>query len=179
VIDRKLADLFADVGIAQEDWAEAEKLLDIIGRAIVEFGSLGEMSHYSLSYSFDCEGSNGTFHWNAFLDVDKKLFTVVTTLEPRVPQERRGEVGRYVLKANMYIPLGGFFLDQQGGEVGFSHGTYFRDIEPRIAVFANVIEKAVEAFDDYVPELLQVAFGDRDGVQAALAAHKRLTPDEE
>jgi hypothetical protein len=107
------------------------------------------------------EGENG--QWACFVQVDESesycLFYSVAPLE--VPVAKRPAMAEFIARANYNIPIGGFELDFDDGEVRFKTSIDVTDDRLSVSLFRSLAINNLAMMDQFLPSLKAVIESDR------------------
>lgn len=129
----------------------------------VPFQDAPELSALRLGFT----GENGNWVCLAVADDKRKLARFYSIAPFTIPPARRAAVNEYLARVGFNMPVGGFELDLDDGEVRLKTSLPLGKAKPTQELLAGLVWPNVAAMDRYLAGLVAVAQHGMDPQQAA------------
>ena len=115
-----------------------------------------------------CATLSGVFFILAVrIDEERRRTYLYMTLDRRVPEECRQEVGQYIERANWGLLEGRFEMDWPSGEIRFTCMVDFlHHAQPRASAFRGAVGYGGAVFEQYMPGVIAIIEGGTTAVAA-------------
>lgn len=104
-------------------------------------------------------GQNGTWRCLAMVDQEREQFAFFSSLDTKVPLEKRRLAAEYLTRANYGLPLGNFELDFSDGEVRCKTSIDIEGGTLTNTMVRNIVYCNCALMDRYLPGLMKVVYG--------------------
>ena len=104
-------------------------------------------------------GRSSNWRCLAIVEEEREQFAFFSTLDTRVPEEKRRAAAEYLTRANYGLVLGNFELDFSDGEVRYRTSIDVEGGELTHTMIKNLVYSNCTIMDRYLPGLLKVVFG--------------------
>lgn len=101
-------------------------------------------------------GERGTWICNLRVDEERRHVICHTLMDLNIPPENRAAVLEYLSRANFSLPLGGFDMNIDTGEIRFKNGLESPDGSLPVSVVRAMVLTALRATERYFPGVLSV-----------------------
>lgn len=83
-----------------------------------------------------------------------------------IPEDRRAEMASFLIAANTFLPLGGFEIDPDTGQLRLRASVDFGTASPEPEMFAPLVRAVFNAAEDHLPMIDAIASGKTTAVDA-------------
>ncbi|PRQ04238.1 hypothetical protein ENSA5_09480 [Enhygromyxa salina] len=108
---------------------------------------------------------------------DAEQFLFYSVLLERAPEDRRAELGEFVIRANYGLQVGNFELDLDDGEVRFKTSIDVEGTSLDHQLWRNLVDLNLMMMGVYYDGLMAVIGGDKTAAEAIAAIESRETSD--
>jgi hypothetical protein len=105
---------------------------------------------------FSGENANWTCYAQVKEDQERLMF--YSTLETKVPEEKRHAIAEYITRANFGLLIGNFEMDYSDGEVRFKTSVDIEDSTLTHKFIQNLVYMNVLMMDKYLPGIMSVIY---------------------
>lgn len=112
------------------------------------------------------QGRNGELRCYAQIRTELEIFLFYAVATFKVPEDRRLSAAEFLTRANYGLRIGNFELDFNDGEVRYKSSLDFESETLTSNLIRRALYPAVETFDEYLPGLLRVVYGDKSPEEA-------------
>jgi hypothetical protein len=107
---------------------------------------------------------SSTYYFEIKVDLEQFLLYIVPDFI--VPTNDLALVAEYVARVNSGMRIGNFEVDFRNGEIRFKSSINFKDEKLTPALIKGVVEPALDAYETYMPGLVNVIAGIESPVRA-------------
>ncbi len=103
-------------------------------------------------------GENANWTCYAQVKEEQERFMFYSTLETKVPEEKRIAMAEYLTRANYGLLIGNFEMDFTDGEVRFKTSVDIEDSALTFKLIQNLVYMNVLMMDKYLPGIMSVIY---------------------
>lgn len=104
-------------------------------------------------------GERGTWICYARLDRENGAFLFHALMGLNIPPQQRGAVAEYLMRVNVNLPVGGFEIDFEHGDVRYKAGIFIPDDALNVSMVRTIAYASLRMMDHYFPGVLSVVHG--------------------
>jgi hypothetical protein len=143
----------------EQEHANGLRAYEVLGRFLSDDGWFPQPIEGLHAYRTFYSGDSGELRCYALVRVDLEQFIFHAVAGVKVPAERRGPAAEFLTRANYGLRIGNFEMNIADGEVRYKSSLDFEGEQLTFNLIRNAIYPAVRIMDEYLPGLMQVAFG--------------------
>jgi hypothetical protein len=113
---------------------------------------------------FSGENANWTCYAQVKEEQERLMF--YSTLETKVPEDKRQVMAEFLTRANFGLLIGNFEMDFSDGEIRFKTSVDIEDINLTYKFIQNLVYMNVLMMDKYLPGIMSVIYGNMEPLQA-------------